>query len=65
MKEFFQKKWVMITEAVLLVLGAVGLSVSGVSAEGIQKIGSLAIAGVTAIDAIVTAIAALIGKKSE
>ena len=55
----------MITEAVMLVLGAIGLTVSGVSAEGIQKISSLAIAGVTAIDAIITAIAALIDKKSE
>lgn len=62
MKKFFQKKAVMITEAVLMVVGAAGLTISGVSAEGVQKLGTLAIAGVTAIDAIVTAIAALFTK---
>lgn len=65
LKAFFQKKGVMITEAILLVAGAVGLTISGVSAEGIGSVVNLSIAGVGAIDAILTFIAALIGKKKE
>ena len=59
MKKFFQKKWVMVTEAVLLIVGAAGLTVSGVSSDGVQKIASIAVAGVSALDAIVTAVTAL------
>lgn len=61
-KEFFTKKPVMIAESALLVLGAVGLTISGVSAAGIEGIASLAIAAVSAVDAVVTAIAALTKK---
>lgn len=64
MKEFFQNKIVMIIESVLLVAGAVGLTLSGVSSEGIQSTAQLAIAGVSAIDAIVTAVYAIV-KKNE
>lgn len=63
MKKFFQKKWVMVTEAVLLVVGAAGLTVSGVSSDGVQKIASIAVAGVSALDAIVTAVTALFIKE--
>lgn len=63
MKEFFQKKWVMIAESVLLVAGSVGLTLSGVAAEGVQSLASLAIAGVGAVDAVVTFIAALLKEK--
>ena len=63
LKKFFQNKVVMIVEAVLLVLGAVGLSISGVSAEGVTSIAQLSIAALSAIDAVATFIAALINKK--
>lgn len=61
-KEFFTKKPVMIAESVLLVLGAVGLTISGVSTTGIEGIAKLAVAAVSAVDAVATAIAALIKK---
>lgn len=63
MKEFFTKKPVMIAEAVLLALSAAGLTVSGLSAEGITGISMLSIAAVGAIDAVITAITAIVSKK--
>lgn len=65
MKDFFQNKIVMIVESVLLVGGAVGLTLSGVNAEGIQQIGSLSIAAVSAIDALITFITAIVSKKEK
>lgn len=65
MKEFFTKKPVMIVESILLVLGAVGLTISGVGSEGVQSMASLAVAGISGIDAIATFITALVSKKAE
>ena len=62
MKEFFTKKPVMIAEAVMLALGAAGLTISGVSAAGVTSIAELSIAAVFAVDAVVTAITALLKK---
>lgn len=63
--DFFHNRIVLIVEAVVLALSSIGLTIGGVSASDIEKIGSLAIAALTAIDAIVTFIAALVGKKKE
>lgn len=62
MKEFFSNKIVMIVESVLLVAGTVGLTLAGVNAEGIQQVGSLSIAAVSAIDALITFITAIVSK---
>ena len=63
MKEFFTKRPVMIAEAVMLALGAAGLTISGVSAAGVTSIAELSIAAVFAVDAVATAIVAILKKK--
>ena len=62
MKEFFQKKVVIITEAALLVAGAVGLTLSGATIGGITATVELAIAAVAGITAVIKAISAFTGK---
>lgn len=64
MKGFFQKKIVMIVEAVLLVTAAVGLTIGGVSFESITGIAKTGIAALAAVDGIITAIAALVNAKN-
>lgn len=63
LKNFFKNKAVMAVEAVLLGASAVGLTLGGLSSEGIQSIASMSVAALSAIDAVVTLIAALLGKK--
>lgn len=65
LKEFFQKKGVMIAEAVLLGAAAIGLTLGGLTAEGITAIATMSVAVLSAIDAVATFIASLIGKKKE
>ena len=62
MKEFFQKKAVIITEAALLVAGAVGLTLSGATIGGITATVELAVAAVAGITAVIKAISAFTGK---
>ena len=63
LKEFFKNKVVMIAEAVLLGAAAVGLTVGGLGAEGIQAIASMSVAVLSAIDGVATLIASLIKKE--
>ena len=63
LKSFFQNKVVMIVESVMLIASSVGLSIGGVSAEGITSMVSLGLAALSAVDAILTFIAALLKKK--
>lgn len=63
MKDFFSNKIVMIVESVLLIGGTVGLVLSGTSAEGVQNVVSLSVAAVSAIDAVVTAVYAIVKKE--
>lgn len=63
LKDFFNNKVVMAVESVLLGAAAVGLTVGGLSAEGIQSIASMSVAALSAVDAVATLIAALLGKK--
>lgn len=64
LRAFFQNKVVMIVESVMLLASAIGLSIGGVNAEGITGIASLGLAALSAVDAIVTFIAALFKKKN-
>lgn len=63
--DFFHNRVVLIVESVLLALSTVGLTIGGIKAEDIQQIGSLAVAAFTAVDAVITFIAATAGKKKE
>lgn len=63
LENFFKNKAVMAVEAVLLGASAVGLTLGGLSTEGIQSIASMSVAALSAIDAVATLIAALLGKK--
>ena len=63
LENFFKNKVVMAVEAVLLGASAVGLTLGGLSTEGIQSIASMSVAALSAIDAVATLIAALLGKK--
>lgn len=65
LREFFQNKYVMTAEAILLVLMVIGLGVAGVTAVGIEKLAALAIALTGAIDAVATFIAAFFNKQNE
>ena len=65
MKEFFQKKEVMIAESILLVAAAGGLLIGGVSLEGITNIAKATAAVLASIDAIATLIAALVNNKDK
>lgn len=65
LREFFQNKYVMTGEAILLVLMVIGLGVAGVTAVGIEKLAALAIALTGAIDAVATFIAAFFNKQNE
>lgn len=65
LREFFRNKVVMIIESILLILSAVGLSISGVSAQRIESLVSLGIAALTAVDAILTFIAAIVNNKDK
>lgn len=62
MKDFFNNKIVMIVESVLLVAGTVGLVIGGVSSEGVAQISQLSIGALSAIDALITAIYAIVKK---
>lgn len=62
MKDFFNNKITMIVESVLLVAGTVGLVIGGVSSEGVAQISQLAIGALSAIDALITAIYAIVKK---
>lgn len=63
LKSFFQNKVVMIVESVMLIASSIGLSIGGISAEGITSMVSLGLAALSAVDAILTFIAALLKKK--
>lgn len=63
--DFFHNRVVLIVESVVLALSTVGLTIGGIKAEDIQQIGSLAVAAFTAVDAVITFIAATVGKKKE
>lgn len=63
--DFFHNRIALIVESVVLVLSTIGLTIGGINAEDIEQIGSLAVAAFTAVDAVVTFIAAITGKKKE
>lgn len=62
LKKFFQNKVTMIVEGVLILAGAAGLTIAGVSADGITKYANVGIALIGAVDAIITMITALFKK---
>lgn len=65
LKKFFANKITMIVEGILILVGAAGLTIAGVSADGITKYANVGIALIGAVDAIVTMIAALFKSKKE
>lgn len=62
LKEFFTQKSVMITESVLLILGALSLIYTGSTLVGIAKFIQYILGGVVGIDGIVTLITAFLTK---
>lgn len=60
MKEFFQKKWVRITSAVLTVIGIVGLALGGVSEEEINGLIKAVLIALASIGAVVTIISTIV-----
>lgn len=62
-KEFFQKKVVIIVEAVIMALACVGLLIGGISAGTIAKIPNLVLVILTAIEALITFIQGLTAEK--
>ena len=63
--DFFHNKVVLLVESIVLALSTIGLTIGGIKAEDIQQIGSLAVAALTAVDAVITFIAATINKKDK
>lgn len=64
-KAFLQDKRVMIAEAILLVLAAVGLSLGGISVDSITGLVKTTVVALAAIDAVITFIAAMLGFKKQ
>lgn len=55
-KEFFEKKWVKVTEGIIIALASSGLIFSGVDANEIANIPQVVVGVFTAIEALITLI---------
>ncbi len=64
-KAFLQDKRVMIAEAILLVLAAIGLSLGGISVDSITGLAKTTVVALMAIDGVITFIAAMLGFKKQ
>lgn len=65
MKEFFAKKWVRITAAVMVVLGSVALLIGGVKIDDIKNITVVTGAAFVAVMGVISFIAALVSPKTD
>lgn len=64
-KAFLQDKRVMIVESIILVVAAIGLLLGGVSLDSITGLVKTAAGALTAIIAVITFIAAMLGFKKQ
>jgi hypothetical protein len=65
LKAFFRKPIVMFIEGILIVAMTIILGLTGINADGIQKIGVIAIALTGAVDSVATLIASVFDKQSK
>lgn len=59
MKEFFQKKAVIIVESIVIALAGAGLIIAGTTVEQVQQIPALAAGVLASIEALITMIQGL------
>lgn len=62
MKEFFQKKAVIIVESIVIALAGAGLIIAGTTVEQVQQIPALAAGVLASIESIITFIQGLTAK---
>lgn len=65
MKDFFKQKWVRITSALLVVLGAIGLILGGSSAEDVNQIVKAVEIAIISIGGVIALISAIVSPKSK